>query len=214
MGLHGNLPLMDQRHVIHIADADSRTRAELSRRVLALGHHAEVYAGVDELRAYMPDRGLALIRDDARWGGVAGALKVLAAEDVPLPVIAMAQVAETGRVVAAIRAGALDFLALPASSETLGKAIDRVAREMQAHSAARVRLVEARRRVGRLTKREHEVLDWLTEGHSNKAIARELAISPRTVEIHRANMMAKLEAKHPADAVRIRLETRKKRPDV
>jgi DNA-binding CsgD family transcriptional regulator len=50
------------------------------------------------------------------------------------------------------------------------------------------------------------VLDWLTEGRSNKAIARELDISPRTVEIHRANMMHKLGANHAAEAVRVRLD--------
>jgi DNA-binding NarL/FixJ family response regulator len=50
------------------------------------------------------------------------------------------------------------------------------------------------------------VLDWLAEGCSNKMIARELSISPRTVEIHRANMMTKLGAEHPSQAVRLRLE--------
>ena len=67
-------------------------------------------------------------------------------------------------------------------------------------------MAEARSRIGRLTGREREVLDWLTAGRSNKAIAREMAISPRTVEVHRANMMGKLGARHPADAVRLRLE--------
>ena len=56
-----------------------------------------------------------------------------------------------------------------------------------------------------LTRREREVLEWLSEGCSNKAIARELEISPRTVEIHRANMMDKLGATHAAEAVRLRL---------
>ena len=58
----------------------------------------------------------------------------------------------------------------------------------------------------RLSRREREVLDWLSEGSSNKAIARQLCISPRTVEIHRANMMSKLGARHAAEAVRLRLE--------
>ena len=66
--------------------------------------------------------------------------------------------------------------------------------------------VEARSKLSLLTQRETEVLDLLVAGSSNKQIARDLEISPRTVEIHRANMMAKLGANHAADAVRLRLE--------
>jgi len=68
-------------------------------------------------------------------------------------------------------------------------------------------MIKARTRIANLSTREREVLHWLAEGSSNKAIARELDISPRTFEIHRANMMAKLGAKHAAEAVRLRLES-------
>ncbi|WP_232366704.1 response regulator transcription factor [Alteripontixanthobacter muriae] len=67
-------------------------------------------------------------------------------------------------------------------------------------------MIEARGRLSALSGHEREVLDWLSRGSSNKNIARELDISPRTVEIHRANMMSKLGANHAADAVRLRLE--------
>jgi FixJ family two-component response regulator len=69
-------------------------------------------------------------------------------------------------------------------------------------------MIEARDRISTLSAREREVLDWLAEGSSNKAIARELDISPRTVEIHRANMMTKLGARHAAEAVRLKLEAK------
>ena len=65
---------------------------------------------------------------------------------------------------------------------------------------------QQRSRIDALSVREREVLDWLAMGSSNKAIARELEISPRTVEIHRANMMTKLGANHAAEAVRLKLE--------
>ena len=85
-------------------------------------------------------------------------------------------------------------------------ALAEVTDEAAAHAEARRRMIEARASIARLSGREREVLDWLCCGYSNKAIARELSISPRTVEIHRANMMAKLGARHPAEAVRLKLE--------
>lgn len=69
-------------------------------------------------------------------------------------------------------------------------------------------MIEARDRIATLSAREREVLDWLADGSSNKVIARELDISPRTVEIHRANMMNKLGANHAAEAVRLKLEAK------
>ena len=68
---------------------------------------------------------------------------------------------------------------------------------------ARRRMIEARDRISSLSTREREVLDWLAEGSSNKVIARELDISPRTVEIHRAHMMEKLEADSLSSALRL-----------
>ena len=125
-----------------------------------------------------------------------------------LPVIAMATEPATDRVVEAIRAGAFDYLGLPLTAGALDAAVSRAVGEAGEHAAAQRRLAEARKRIGTLTPREREVLDWLAEGQSNKAIAHALAISPRTVEIHRANMMAKLGARHPVDAVRIRLDAK------
>lgn len=200
---------MGGQQIIHIVEPEDDLRARIAQVVAALGHHVEIYTAIDEVADDQPDRGLLLVSDCDRWGGIAKSVRYLVRQSVWLPVIATAAAPATSRVVAAIRGGALDYLDLPLTREALSEAIDRAAIEAPDHVATQRRLAEARRHIGALTGREREVLDLLTEGLSNKAIARELGISPRTVEIHRANMMAKLGARHPADAVRIRLDARK-----
>jgi FixJ family two-component response regulator len=97
---------------------------------------------------------------------------------------------------------------LPLTEAEFVRMVAHVVADAGRHGEARRRLIEARQRIGTLSRGEREVLDWLSEGCSNKAIARALEISPRTVEIHRANMMEKLGATHSAEAVRLRLEAR------
>ena len=197
---------MGQKNIIHFVEAETRTRAELARIAFAMGHHAEVYADLGELCEHPPQRGVVILRDDVETGGIEAALDLLARCGVWLPLIGMDEAPRTSRVVAAVKAGAIDYLALPLDPERLRAMLERIGDEARDHAEARRRMIEARGRIANLSAREREVLEWLTLGSSNKTIARELQISPRTVEIHRANMMSKLGASHAAEAVRLRLE--------
>ena len=197
---------MSERQIIHFIDADTRVRAELARAAFSLGHHAEVYADLVEICEHPPQRGIVVVRDYFESGGIEAAVELFARCGIWLPLVAMEYSPTTSRVVAAVKAGALDYLSLPLVPERLADMLERIDEEAQAHSEARRRIIDARNRIGNLSAREREVLDWLAQGSSNKAIARELQISPRTVEIHRANMMSKLGAAHAAEAVRLRLE--------
>ena len=164
-----------ERTTLHIVCGDSRSRAEQARIAFALGHHAEVYAGLDELLDRPPHEGI-----------------VIAA---PEPA--------TEQVVAAIKAGALDYLRLPLEMGSFARSLHAILTEAGQHAERRRREVEAQRAIALLSRREREVLELLAAGCSNKEIARRLDISPRTVEIHRGNMMTKLHAGHAADAVRL-----------
>lgn len=196
---------MTKPTIIHLVDPDHPQRMAVFHALAQLGHHAEIYADVEELADYRPAAGVVLLHDDGT-GSFQAKLHHLVDHAVWLPVIATGASPSVPQVVAALKAGALDFLALPLSVDTQRDAIRTLIDEAARQSDARRRLIEARARLSKLSARERQVLDRLVEGNSNKAIARALDISPRTVEIHRANMMGKLGARHPADAVRLRLE--------
>jgi FixJ family two-component response regulator len=197
-----------ERTVLHILGGESRSRAEQARLAFALGHHAEVYADLDEMLERPPQDGIILAADDERADMVRGLIDRLGEHGIWLPVVIVARDPDIDRVVAAIKAGALDFLKLPLEMGALARRLNALVGEAGQHAARRRREVEAQRRMALLSRRERQVLELLSDGCANKEIGRRLAISPRTVEIHRGNMMTKLGAGHAADAVRLWLDAK------
>jgi two-component system response regulator FixJ len=102
-----------------------------------------------------------------------------------------------------MKAGAIDFIEKPFEKEVLLSAIELGFSSLNRSESARERANEAQVRLHALTPREREVLDGLANGLPNKTIAYDLGISPRTVEIHRANLMAKLEIRSLSEALRL-----------
>jgi len=192
-----------ERTTLHIVCGDSRTRAEQARIVFALGHHAEVYAELEELLDHPPHEGIVLAADTAEPGMAAELIRRLGNRGIWLPVVLAAYEPRTEQVVAAIKAGVLDYLLLPLEIGSFARRLNAILTEAGAHAEKRRREVEAQNDIAMLSRRERQVLELLSAGCSNKEIARWLEISPRTVEIHRGNMMTKLRAGHPADAVRL-----------
>lgn len=103
----------------------------------------------------------------------------------------------------AMKAGAFDFLEKPYDYQALTEVMEGAFDKLEQESAAAARVESARARVGQLSARERDVLKGLIEGHANKVIAHDLAISPRTVEIYRANLMAKLKVRSLSEALKI-----------
>lgn len=196
---------MTSRFPIHFVDSSPRARAEFARMAMELGYHAEVYGDLAELAQHRPGEGVVVASDEV-GACVATMLGVMGRAGVSLPLVAASEDPTLAKAVSAVKAGAIDYLALPFDIDTLGTSLGRLSHEIRAYIAKRSRVVAARNNLAELSVREREVLDRLSNGFSNKEIARDLSISPRTVEIHRANMMVKLGAKHVAAAVRLMLD--------
>lgn len=204
-GPQAGVLLMPGKGTIHIVAEASTTRAELARATFALGYHAEIYGDYRELVEAKLNHGTILAEDIAPQGGVVALIEDMARAGQWRPVIATASAVELRRVVDAVRRGAVDYLAPAIEAATLEAALDQASRDIDTKGDVHKEAVEAQGRLSKLSGRELEVLDHIVKGMSNKAIAIALHLSPRTVEIHRANMMTKLGANHPAEAIRCRL---------
>lgn len=191
---------------IHVVEQCPRLRSEISRAIFQIGCHCEIYSDASELIEYKPRSGIIFIRDGICDHGVANFISDFIRMGIWLPVIAMDIAPQTDRVVEAIKGGALDYITLPLDPVSFASTLDCVKQVADSLAQSRRRVLEARQLLETLSVREREVLNLLTLGSCNKDIALQLEISPRTVEIHRANMMSKLRARHATEAVRIKIE--------
>ena len=191
---------------VHIIDTDYRRRARVAREIGARRLHVEIYEDLNEFKRTKPLRGF-VFAAEAPGEGICseGISQVVNATNGELPLVVYAHHPTPERIVKAMLAGALDYLEWPFHPLLLDATFERLATEGDRRAEqARLRSA-ARAKIEILSRREREVLILLIHGHSNKEMAEELKISPRTVEIHRGNMMRKLQANSASDAVRIGL---------
>jgi two-component system, LuxR family, response regulator FixJ len=194
----------DQR-LIHLVDDDAAVRRSVGFMLKTSCHQVHAYeSGLELLKnASKLDDGCILL--DIRMPGMDG-LEVqheLQEKGVGLPVIIMTGHGDVGLAVKAMKAGAVDFIEKPFEKATLISSIEEGFRRLSRREAMGDRKKDADVRLEALTPRERDVLNGLAEGLPNKTIAYDLGISPRTVEIHRANLMAKLEVRSLSEALRI-----------
>lgn len=191
---------------VHLIDPDYRRRARISRELAARNSHAEIYENVEEFRQCGVSEGYLFVAEEAT--GEAGRREIarlLSTDGAALPLVVYAHQPTAPQIVTAMLAGALDYLEWPFNPGVLDAAFRRLATEGQRKLEQQRLRAAAGAKVRALTRREREVLVQMVEGLSNKEIGMVLKISPRTVEIHRGNMMQKLGALSASDAVRIAL---------
>lgn len=193
--------------LVHIVDDDSHVRASTSYFLASHGCRTEIYSGGRELlRDGKLSRGVILL--DLCMPDMSGheVQEELARRGIDLPVIVVSAHNDFASAVKAMKLGAVDFLAKPPQEEELLAAIDRAVARFEKGRDQREARANAIERLGRLSPRETEILQSLLAGMSNKEIARLLGLSPRTVEMHRANMMDDLGVASLPEAVRIAID--------
>lgn len=191
--------------LVHLVDDEDSVRRSMDFLLRTAGYRVERWPdGIAFLNG--ADKSVhACVLLDIRMPGMDG-LEVQArmkTEGLDFPVIVLTGHGDIDLAVRAMKGGATDFLVKPCDREKLLRAIGRAFQSIDDREALRQRGDWARIQLGKLTEREREVLDGLACGYPNKTIAYDLGISSRTVEVYRANVMAKLEVHNFADALRI-----------
>lgn len=191
--------------VVHLIDDDEDVRRALSFLLGTAGFAVRVYESAIQFLEKDARSMSGCIVSDVRMPDMDGLqlLRRLRDLGIALPVVIMTGHADVALAVEAMKNGAVDFIEKPFSDEVLLAAI-RSALSRQKNSMA-ADADQIRTRLASLTSREREVLDGLLAGHPNKTIAYDLGLSPRTVEVHRANVMTKMGASSISELVRMAL---------
>ena len=196
---------MTAEKLVHVIDDDDSVRRSAAFMLKHAGYRVESYvSGVAFLKdAKNADRGCVLL--DVRMPEMDG-LEVqqeMVRRGIDMPVVILTGHGDVGVAVKAMRAGAVNFIEKPYEKEALLGAIEEAYGWLDRGHDKEMKANEAQVRLASLTGRERDVLNGLVAGNPNKTIAYDLGISPRTVEIYRANMMEKLRVRSLSEALRI-----------
>jgi two-component system response regulator FixJ len=193
---------------VHIIDDDDAVRDSLATLLDASGFAVSAYASAAAFLDGIDRAVSGCVVTDVCMPEISGLelLRRLSDRLPQFPVIVLTGEADVPTAVEALKNGALDLIEKPYSAETIVAAVRQALTQLEVRSDLDSRRNEAAERLAALSAREREVLDGVVRGLSNKEIARELGISPRTVEAYRANLMMKMGADSLSDLVRMAIE--------
>ncbi len=192
---------------IYIVDDDEAVRDSLSLRLETAGFTVETFPSARDFLEKTSSLPPGCVIADVRMPEIDGIelQRRLAAMHVNFPVIIMTGHADVSLAVRAMRAGAIDFVEKPFTEEVILDSIRQAQSRFAELQASEAAAEGARERLALLTPREHDVFEELVRGKQNKVIAADLKISPRTVEVHRARVIEKMQARSLSDLVRMAL---------
>ena len=195
----------EQRSVVYVVDDDPSIRSLLIKLIRSIGLPVEAFSSSQEFLSSARPEGPACLVLDVRLPGLSGLelQERLVQSGVDIPVIFITGFGSIPQSVRAMKAGAVDFLEKPFENQALLDAVNRALDRSRASLGHHLELREISDRVTSLTPREHEVFVRVAAGLANKQVADELALSEKTVKIHRANVMRKMQARTFAELVRM-----------
>lgn len=196
---------MNTRRMIHIVDDEEAIRRSAGFMLKTSGYAVLTYASGDAFLQAAKDVEPGCVLLDVRMPGMDGleVQKAMAERGIAMPVVVLTGHGDITVAVRAMKGGAVDFIEKPFEKVVLLTAITAAFERLDDAGARAARAGDAAVAIAALTNREQDVLRGMAQGLPNKTIAFDLAISPRTVEVHRANLMAKLQVKNLSEALRI-----------
>jgi two-component system response regulator FixJ len=196
---------MAEPPLIHVVDDDASVRDSLTLLLDSAGFRVRAYESALSFLAAASAGGVGCVLTDVQMPELNGLelQRQMVAQGIRLPVIVMTGHGDVPIAVQALKAGATDFLEKPFDDEQLLSAVQGAIAVSQRARDEATAVADIARRLATLTPREREVLDRLVAGQPNKTIAYDLGSSPRTVEVHRARVMEKMQARSLADLVRM-----------
>jgi FixJ family two-component response regulator len=189
--------------ILYVVDEDSGVRRQLHARLGCCGIRVWPFAHADDFLDQVDALCAAPIVADLSMEASGGSalLESLAGRDISWPAIMTTEGGDIATAVTAMRMGAIEVLEKPMEADALQAALDRAFAQLSTSAITTARTQAARQRIALLTARERSVVQLLIAGNTNKAIGETLAISPRTVEGHRARALRKLEVRSIAEMV-------------
>ena len=192
-------------YVVHVVDDEEAVRKSLAFLLATAGFPVRVHESATGFLAAAPMAGKACLVTDLKMPDLSGVelLEKLNGMGVTMPTVVITGHGDVPMAVAAMKAGAVDFIEKPFEDDVLIEAVKRAAGRLDDPVETTHDVQILRSRLGMLSERERQVLSMIVAGLPNKTVAYDLGISPRTVEVHRANIMSKMQARSLPELVRM-----------